>query len=174
MGVGVQYEVLVSDRVRIDSNMPGHILTLAQRPIFKPDAERFWPGQYNLKRHRKTCLPDGGQGFPMKVEGCQNRWEVRVTSVQIVCKAASAASSTASGATDRQPNCTCFMHPTIRGGASISMHPLYRKIRQQAYPYRNRCAPQTGTRRVIIDDAVKRRKRYQKLYLIFIITNRYR
>ena len=56
MGVGAKYEVLVSDRVRIDSNMPGHILTLAERLIFKPDAERFWPGQANLERHRKTCF----------------------------------------------------------------------------------------------------------------------
>jgi putative restriction endonuclease len=45
MGVGRQYEVLVSDRVRIDSNMPGHILTLMDRPIFKPEMEHFWPGQ---------------------------------------------------------------------------------------------------------------------------------
>jgi putative restriction endonuclease len=56
MGVDAQYEVLVSDRVRIDSNMPGHVLTLAQQPIFKPHAERFWPGQSNLERHRKTCF----------------------------------------------------------------------------------------------------------------------
>lgn len=56
MGVGAKYEVLVSDRVRIDSNMPGHMLTLSERPIFKPDTERFWPGQDNLKRHRKTCF----------------------------------------------------------------------------------------------------------------------
>jgi putative restriction endonuclease len=44
MSVGEKYEVLVSDGLRIDSNMPGHILTLVDRPIFKPDAERFWPG----------------------------------------------------------------------------------------------------------------------------------
>ena len=36
MSVGNKYEVLVSDRVRIDSNIPGHILTLMDRPIFKP------------------------------------------------------------------------------------------------------------------------------------------
>ena len=48
MSVGNQYEVLVSGRVRIDSNMPGHVLTLADRPIFKPESERFWPGQDNL------------------------------------------------------------------------------------------------------------------------------
>ena len=56
MGVGAKYEVLVSGRVRVDSNMPGHILTLADRPIFRPSAQRFWPGQDNLERHRKTCF----------------------------------------------------------------------------------------------------------------------
>ena len=56
MSVGNQYEVLVSGRVRIDSNMPGHVLTLAGRPIFKPESERFWPGQDNLSQHRKTCF----------------------------------------------------------------------------------------------------------------------
>jgi len=56
MGVGAKYEVLVSDRLRIDSNMPGHILTLKDRLIFKPEAERFWPGRGNLSRHRKTCF----------------------------------------------------------------------------------------------------------------------
>jgi len=53
MSVGKQYEVLVSQRVRIDSNIPGHIFTLTDRPIFKPEAERFWPGQENLGIHRK-------------------------------------------------------------------------------------------------------------------------
>ena len=54
MGVSSSYEVLVSDRVRMDSNMPGHILTLADRPIFKPQEEKFWPGQENLRTHRNT------------------------------------------------------------------------------------------------------------------------
>jgi len=56
MGVGTDYGVLVSNRVRMDSNMPGHVLTLADRPIFKPDEERFWPGLDNLARHRRTCF----------------------------------------------------------------------------------------------------------------------
>ena len=56
MSVGKQYEVLVSQRVRIDSNIPGHIFTLEDRPIFKPEAERFWPDQENLSRHRKICF----------------------------------------------------------------------------------------------------------------------
>jgi len=57
IGVGSKYEVLVSQRVRIDSNIPGHIFTLADRPIFKPDAERYWPGQENLGVHRKQWFP---------------------------------------------------------------------------------------------------------------------
>jgi putative restriction endonuclease len=56
MSVGKTYEVLVSDRVRIDSNMPGHVLTLLGRPIFKPENKRYWPNQANLDRHRKTCF----------------------------------------------------------------------------------------------------------------------
>lgn len=52
MSVGKNYEVIVSKRVRIDKNLPGHILTLSDRPIFKPDEEIFWPGLENLKWHR--------------------------------------------------------------------------------------------------------------------------
>ncbi|XPS87593.1 putative endonuclease [Desulfosarcina variabilis str. Montpellier] len=53
MSVGKKYEVLVSDCVRIDSNIPGHILTLMDRSIFKPEIEHFWPGQDNFSWHRK-------------------------------------------------------------------------------------------------------------------------
>jgi predicted restriction endonuclease len=35
MSVGASYEVLVSRRARMDQNMPGHMLTLADRPIFQ-------------------------------------------------------------------------------------------------------------------------------------------
>ena len=52
MSVGKKYEVMVSKRVRLDQNMPGHILTLTDRLIFKPEPETFWPGQENLKWHR--------------------------------------------------------------------------------------------------------------------------
>ena len=52
MSVGKKYEVLVSKRVRLDQNMPGHILTLTDRTIFRPEEENFWPGQENLKWHR--------------------------------------------------------------------------------------------------------------------------
>ena len=54
MGVGQEYEVLVSKRVRTDQNMPGHMLTLVDRPIFRPKEQPFWPGQENLDHHRRN------------------------------------------------------------------------------------------------------------------------
>jgi putative restriction endonuclease len=56
MSVGDGYEVLVSRRVRTDRNMPGHILTLTDRPIFKPEPERCWPAKDNLVHHRKKVF----------------------------------------------------------------------------------------------------------------------
>jgi len=53
MSVGKDYEVLVSARVRMDQNMPGHMLTLTERQIFRPEDNIFWPGQDNLDWHRK-------------------------------------------------------------------------------------------------------------------------
>jgi putative restriction endonuclease len=54
MSVGKKYEVLVSKRVRTDQNMPGHMLTLTDRQIFKPSEQVFWPSQGNLDWHRKN------------------------------------------------------------------------------------------------------------------------
>ena len=53
MGIGQTYEVLVSKHVRTDKNIPGHIMTLADRPIFKPPAQDFWPAHENIEWHRK-------------------------------------------------------------------------------------------------------------------------
>ena len=41
MSVGKKYEVMVSKRVWLDQNMPGHILTLTDRLIFKPEQVAF-------------------------------------------------------------------------------------------------------------------------------------
>jgi putative restriction endonuclease len=54
MSVGKKYEVLVSKRVRMDRNMPGHMLTLTDRQIFRPNDQIYWPGQENLGWHRKN------------------------------------------------------------------------------------------------------------------------
>ena len=53
MSVGRNYEVLVSKRVRTDRNMPGHMMTLADRPIFRPENEVYWPGPENITWHQK-------------------------------------------------------------------------------------------------------------------------
>jgi len=52
MSVGDNYEVLVSKRVNTENNFPGHIMTLSDRSIFKPDKEKYWPEQENLDWHR--------------------------------------------------------------------------------------------------------------------------
>ncbi len=54
MGVGKDYEVLISPAVRQDNNFPGHMETLSGRGIFKPQDSLFWPEQDNLEVHRKT------------------------------------------------------------------------------------------------------------------------
>ena len=53
MSVGTKYEVLVSRRVQVEQNLPGHILTFRDRPIFTPTEDQYWPGQDNLDHHRK-------------------------------------------------------------------------------------------------------------------------
>jgi putative restriction endonuclease len=56
MSVGKKYEVLVSKRIMVEQNYPGHILTLTDRPIFTPEKESFWPEQDNLHWHRKNTF----------------------------------------------------------------------------------------------------------------------
>jgi hypothetical protein len=50
MSVGVKYEVLVSKRVQTEHNLPGHILTLRDRPIFTP-ALLAGPGQFGSPQY---------------------------------------------------------------------------------------------------------------------------
>jgi len=56
MSVGNNYEVLVSKRVRTDRNIPGHMMTLADRPIFRPENEIYWPGMENISWHQKNTF----------------------------------------------------------------------------------------------------------------------
>jgi putative restriction endonuclease len=56
MSVSKKYEVLVSKRIMVEQNYPGHILTLTDRPIFTPDKESFWPAQDNLHWHRNKIF----------------------------------------------------------------------------------------------------------------------
>ena len=56
MSVGKKYEVLVSKRVQVERNLPGHILTLSDRNIFTPSEEKYWPSQANLDWHRHNSF----------------------------------------------------------------------------------------------------------------------
>jgi len=56
MSVGKHYEVLVSRRVQLEQNLPGHILTLSDRPIFSPEKQGCQPSQGNFEWHRKTLF----------------------------------------------------------------------------------------------------------------------
>jgi putative restriction endonuclease len=53
MSVGTEYEVLVSKVVTINQNYPGHILTLSDRNIIRPEKIEFWPNKDNLEWHRE-------------------------------------------------------------------------------------------------------------------------
>ena len=56
MSVGKEYEVLVSRRVGKEGNFPGHMMTLSDRPIFRPEALHCWPRQENLEWHRRRTF----------------------------------------------------------------------------------------------------------------------
>ena len=53
IAVGKEYNVMVSSIVRKDKNLPGHMLSLSDRPIFRPSESRFWPDQESCHWHRK-------------------------------------------------------------------------------------------------------------------------
>ena len=56
MGVGKDYEVLVSPLARSEQNNPGPIMTLEHRPIFMPQKDRHIPDQECLGWHRKEVF----------------------------------------------------------------------------------------------------------------------
>jgi len=53
MAVGKSYNVMVSSIVRKDKNLPGHMLSLSDRPIFRPSASESWPDQESCQWHRE-------------------------------------------------------------------------------------------------------------------------
>ena len=56
MSVGRKYEVLVSRRVQVEQNLPGHVLTLKDRPIFTPSDNIYRPAQENFDWHRRKAF----------------------------------------------------------------------------------------------------------------------
>jgi len=56
MSVGKNFEVLVSRQAKKDPNILGPIMTFADRPIFRPTEELYWPSQNNIGWHRKSVF----------------------------------------------------------------------------------------------------------------------
>jgi putative restriction endonuclease len=56
MGIGDEYEVLISKTVRQDNNFPGHMETLSGRGIFRPKSSSYWPDMGSIKKHRKKIF----------------------------------------------------------------------------------------------------------------------
>lgn len=54
MAVGQNYEVRISPQVKREPNFPGHMLTLSDRPIFRPEDSAYWPMLENFAWHRKA------------------------------------------------------------------------------------------------------------------------
>ena len=53
MSVNPNYHVMISPAVRNEPNLPGHMLTLSDRQMFRPSESRFWPDQESFDWHRK-------------------------------------------------------------------------------------------------------------------------
>ena len=56
MSVSKSYEVKISPQVTRENNFPGHMLTLSDRLIFRPETSKHWPDQDNLNWHRKNIF----------------------------------------------------------------------------------------------------------------------
>jgi len=59
MSVGSGYEILVSRQAKKDPNIPGPIMTFADRPIFRrPSADIYWPARKISPGTGKRCSND--------------------------------------------------------------------------------------------------------------------
>ncbi|MDF1576969.1 MAG: hypothetical protein P1P81_00835 [Desulfobulbales bacterium] len=56
LGIGEEYEVTIPIAVRLNGNLPGHILIFKGRTIAKPKQEAFIPSRKNLAWHRQNVL----------------------------------------------------------------------------------------------------------------------
>ena len=56
LGIGRKHEVLIPTAIRLNGNLPGHLLIFKDRVIAKPKQESFRPSQENLNWHREKIL----------------------------------------------------------------------------------------------------------------------
>lgn len=58
VGIGEENEVVIPIAVRLNGNLPAHLLIFKDRNITKPKQESFRPSQENLSWHRQNVLRD--------------------------------------------------------------------------------------------------------------------
>jgi putative restriction endonuclease len=56
LGISGRYLVLASSFLRTETNLPGHLLTLADRKMMGPEEDPLWPAKDNLKWHRRKVF----------------------------------------------------------------------------------------------------------------------
>ncbi|MEN8136236.1 MAG: HNH endonuclease [Thermodesulfobacteriota bacterium] len=56
LGIGRKNEVIIPTAIRLNGNLPGHLLIFKDRIIAKPKQESFKPSQENLHWHREKIL----------------------------------------------------------------------------------------------------------------------
>ncbi len=58
IGIGEKNEVIIPTAIRLNGNLPGHLLIFTGRTIAKPKQKSFRPSQENLRWHREKVLRD--------------------------------------------------------------------------------------------------------------------
>ena len=56
LGIGKKNEVIIPTAIRLNGNLPGHLLIFKDKAIARPEQESFRPAQENLKWHREKVL----------------------------------------------------------------------------------------------------------------------
>lgn len=56
LGLSEEYTIMASQYLRKEKNLPGHLLTLADRKIMGPEKDYFWPLKENILWHHKKIF----------------------------------------------------------------------------------------------------------------------
>ena len=58
VSINNKYQVMVATAVRLDGNLPAHLLILPDRSISKPKLKSLWPAKKNLRWHQDHLLKE--------------------------------------------------------------------------------------------------------------------
>lgn len=58
LGIGKNHEVIIPTAIRLNGNLPGHLLIFKGRNVTKPKQKKFHPSAEGLKWHRDNILRD--------------------------------------------------------------------------------------------------------------------